>query len=550
MTYGAFNETRTYDPQMMQLTHITTKNGSPTVMDMSYGYTAGHNNGRITQSIDGVLNETVNYTYDSLNHLATAQAINNSWGNAYSYDGFGNLTGATVTAGSAPYLSMSIDPATNRIAGGQYDANGNPTGPGSGNLNVSGYDVENRLVSEPSNVGGGGGYTLMGYDPSGKRVSEVDIFNSVVQNERIYFYAITGQRLGTYTLSPDGTTFLESSLNLYFGGKLVYSAGANVATDRLGSVRANSAGERMAYWPYGGERLGTNGVTTPDGREKFGTYFRDYNNISGGMDYADQRYYSFNWGRFQTPDPGGLKTADPGNPTSWNRYSYANGDPVNFYDPKGRFVCNPEDPNCDPGRDPLEDVTCGSSGSPPPLPPEPPHLTYLSCTISLEDRPVDVNGRGILSVLKYANHDDLDVSITQSSSDGSSYSYSEVIEGLAEFQNPQRPPILWGNLTSNIFPVGADGSVLGDPKDHPATDQVVGKVTGGFSVCTKGAQLEVRAANFGTYKYNPIPGLFPYNGTNSNFYAWTLLSSVGLSLGIPPLSPGFPGSFGPFPELK
>jgi len=38
---------------------------------------------------------------------------------------------------------------------------------------------------------------------------------------------------------------------------------------------------------------------------------------------------------FQTPDPGGMATADPSDPGSWNRYGYAGGDPVNFYDPAG-----------------------------------------------------------------------------------------------------------------------------------------------------------------------------------------------------------------------
>jgi hypothetical protein len=69
-------------------------------------------------------------------------------------------------------------------------------------------------------------------------------------------------------------------------------SGSDGGDGPVGSVRANSAGERMAYWPYGGERPGTNGATTPDGREKFGTYFRD---SVAGVDYADQRYYSFNW---------------------------------------------------------------------------------------------------------------------------------------------------------------------------------------------------------------------------------------------------------------
>ena len=40
-----------------------------------------------------------------------------------------------------------------------------------------------------------------------------------------------------------------------------------------------------------------------------------------------------------TPDPGGIRTADPKNPGSWNRYAYVNGDPVNFNDPHGAFAC-------------------------------------------------------------------------------------------------------------------------------------------------------------------------------------------------------------------
>jgi len=95
----------------------------------------------------------------------------------------------------------------------------------------------------------------------------------------------------------------------------------------------------MAYLPYGQER-GT--PTTPDNREKFGTYWRDQ---TLGADYADQRYYAFqptgNWpaGRFLSPDPGGMRTADASNPQSWNRYSYVYGDPINMFDPTGTYPC-------------------------------------------------------------------------------------------------------------------------------------------------------------------------------------------------------------------
>jgi RHS repeat-associated protein len=270
--------------------------------------------------VDGVLGETVNYTYDALNRLATAQATNNSWGNAYTYDGFGNLTGSTVTAGTAPHFSMNIDPTTNRIATspGYYDANGNPGYSLNENQYLSLYDVENRTLYENSGVNI--------YDPSGKRVAQVGAVSGQ-PNQLFYFYGLTGQRLGTYGLSSDQTTFSTVSLNVYFGGKLIRSGGFTAATDRLGSVRGRWTGtvEQMAYWPYGQER-----TSTADWREKFATYFRD---PTAGVDYADQRYYQFGIGRFQTPDPS--TGVDPKNPITWNKYAYAGDDPVNHGDPRG-----------------------------------------------------------------------------------------------------------------------------------------------------------------------------------------------------------------------
>ncbi len=53
-----------------------------------------------------------------------------------------------------------------------------------------------------------------------------------------------------------------------------------------------------------------------------------------GLDYADQRFYASTYGRFNTPDPY-QGSAGPGDPGSWNRYSYVGGDPVNRLDLAG-----------------------------------------------------------------------------------------------------------------------------------------------------------------------------------------------------------------------
>jgi RHS repeat-associated protein len=109
---------------------------------------------------------------------------------------------------------------------------------------------------------------------------------------------------------------------------MIRSQGQTVVLDRLGSVRWRSTGERFNYFPYGEEY-----VATGNGREKFGTYFRDSNTL----DYADQRYYASQTGRFLTPDPY-MASGGPGDRQSWNRYAYAQNDPVNFNDPLGLMI--------------------------------------------------------------------------------------------------------------------------------------------------------------------------------------------------------------------
>jgi len=82
-----------------------------------------------------------------------------------------------------------------------------------------------------------------------------------------------------------------------------------------------------------------------------------------------QRYYSAGMGRFWSPDPAGIKTADPTDSGSWNRYAYVSGDPVNYLDSTGwnregpedpqPTFCDvyPDDPSCDPWFEPFQQPT-------------------------------------------------------------------------------------------------------------------------------------------------------------------------------------------------
>ncbi len=145
----------------------------------------------------------------------------------------------------------------------------------------------------------------------------------------VTFWSVTGQKLGTYNLVQtaayqNGTwvTALYPTLtvaNVYFGGRLISNGAGNIVTDRLGSVGK--------FYPWGQEKPSA----TTNGTEKFTGYFRD---AETGLDYADQRYHQPGMGRFLTPDPD-AGSAHPEVPSSWSRYSYVGGDPINFSDPSG-----------------------------------------------------------------------------------------------------------------------------------------------------------------------------------------------------------------------
>jgi YD repeat-containing protein len=123
MQYNGLTESRDYNA-LGQLTSIR-YNGT---LRHEYRYSATANDGRITSYKNWQSGEDVEYQYDSLGRLSLAQTVGPQWGQAFSYDGFGNLVGKAVTKGSAPVLSVGVDAATNRltgVSGLSYDANGN-----------------------------------------------------------------------------------------------------------------------------------------------------------------------------------------------------------------------------------------------------------------------------------------------------------------------------------------------------------------------------------------------------------------------------------------
>ena len=338
-TYNAANQplydgtaTRTYN-NLLQMTSIVASG-----LNMTYNYSATKNNGQITSSVDGISGETITYAYDALKRLSGASS-SASWSAGYTFDGYGNLLGI-AGSGGPPSISLTAAVNANNVPTNQiqatgvtYDNNGNQTA-GFGGLTFS-YDAANRMVGV-----GGSASEAYWYDSSNLRVYSRNASGA----ETIYFYGADGTKLATYTYSiitysggPE-IQLTQQSANVYFLGKLISAEGNAVQVDRLGSVRSGGPGGlgHQAEYPYGVEYS-----ETANDREKYATYTRD--SITG-MDYAMNRYYTSQWGRFTSPDQYGGST-DPGSPQGWNRYAYVGGDPVNSTDPSGLYGQPPDGPD-------------------------------------------------------------------------------------------------------------------------------------------------------------------------------------------------------------
>jgi RHS repeat-associated protein len=307
-----------------QLTGLN--NGS---QNLSYNYPTGTNNGKISSMYNAISGETITYTYDSLNRLATASnSIQGTvqWTEGYGFDSFGNLLSKSHTAGSgAPSASWVVNAATNQT--GSVDANGNTLSSYNGNQEYSlSYDAENRLAGV-ANINGNPFTVDYAYDAQNRRIwvwpNSLDTYNNPI-GYTVNLYSPTGQKLGAYVISNElpsyGLTSTLASSDQYFGGRRL------AVLDQLGSAGTQGANQGT-YFPWGEPK----GSTNPQNTWSFATYWQD---STTGLDYANNRYYSNAYGRFMTPDPY-TASGGPSDPQSWNRYAYTRGDPVNRLDPDG-----------------------------------------------------------------------------------------------------------------------------------------------------------------------------------------------------------------------
>ncbi len=283
------------------------------------------------------------FEYHPVRRLKTATLFDGPTGGGtehqqrYTYDAFENLSSVStrIGSGSTVVRNVPVSSSTNRLTGAVgYDAQGNLTG-----WNGQAY----------------------GYDPLGSvwRVALPD-------QEWVHLYSADDERLVSFKLGGEtrfavrdlgnrlvrelvrqGSTWQVDRDYVYRGSKLLAAetpAGVrHFHLDALGTPRliTNGAGQPVAYhayFPYGEEV--TNPLQDSEAMRFLGER-RDLHTHGGSnpgaddLDYFHARYSNPQLGRFLSPDPiVGMAV----NPRSWNRYAYAQANPLNRTDRTGMVL--------------------------------------------------------------------------------------------------------------------------------------------------------------------------------------------------------------------
>lgn len=234
---------------------------------------------------------------------------------------------------------LTYDVATNRIntAGWQYDAAGNQT-----RVQIATnvwqryeYDAAERLVTVKTDAGVViASYTYCYSDA--RLIAEEGGW-------RTYYVWDGPGAIAEYTEATNSTQPQWSKNYIYMGGRLLatqqpVSGGERVEyhhPDRLGT-RVVSNNLDATYYEQTSLPFGTalNAESTGATNRRFTSYDRSPNT---GLDYALNRSYDSQQGRFTQVDPIGMGASTQASPQTMNLYSYCGNDPVNNTDPSGLF---------------------------------------------------------------------------------------------------------------------------------------------------------------------------------------------------------------------
>jgi RHS repeat-associated protein len=241
---------------------------------------------------------------DGLTWMSFDASSNRVNGPGFAYDAAGNQTRALITGGSTSQR-FRYD-AANRMV--QVLADDNTTVLASymyGDSNERLASLESGLTTYYSSIGGSVVAEFI----------ETSGLPGVLQWAKSYVYL--GSRLLS-KLTPNGG-----------GGETVEFHHPDHLGTKLVTNPANGTSFEQATLPFGTALAAESTGAT---NRRFTSYDRS---ASTGLDYAQNRHYDSQQGRFTQVDPAGMGMSDLENPQTLNLYAYCANDPINRTDPTG-----------------------------------------------------------------------------------------------------------------------------------------------------------------------------------------------------------------------
>jgi RHS repeat-associated protein len=310
------SDTFTYDPNTNRMTQYSFNvNGSSVVGTPGWNAVGTLASLAITDPFNSADAQTCTYTHDDLSRIASANC-GSIWSQTFSYDAFGNINKSGTSSFGATYSSSTNQMTLIGSSTPSYDSNGNVT---NDFLNQYAWDANGRPVIADS-VG-------LTYDALGRMAEQS---RSGVYTQ--FQYSPTGFKMYIMT---SGTTLVKAFAPLPAGTAEVWSASMTSPyyrhSDWLGSSRlASSSGRTVlfdgAYGPFGESyaQSGTSDLSFTGMNQDTASNIYDF----PAREYGIQ-------GRWPSPDPAGISSADPTNPQTWDRYAYVRNSPLSLIDPTG-----------------------------------------------------------------------------------------------------------------------------------------------------------------------------------------------------------------------
>ncbi len=322
--------------------------GGSAVKNLSFLY---DEMGDVTQREDNNLGLTENIYYDN-DYRLTSSTLNSTQNLAVTYDNtMGNITSRSDIASGATWTYSTTQKHAVTQAGSSsykyaYDANGNATSRQGDSISWSSY---NYPITANAGTGSTAETVAFEYGPNRQRWQQSYTGNSTTETtnyigkrlEMVISGGVTDYRhyisggsgvVAVYSRKSNGTNTLSYVLSDHqaSAASITNSSGAQVVGESF-----TAFGNRRNPTTWSGADTNTD-LTTIAGITREGYTFQTALGLWMGMNHMNGRVQDAVTGRMLSADP---HIPDKTNAQSYNRYSYANNNPVTLTDPSGFSPC-------------------------------------------------------------------------------------------------------------------------------------------------------------------------------------------------------------------